>query len=191
MVRVSRGLSVLLISIGGSEGLSVDKSMRQPTFFMAFDYDYTGNIALLDLPKVAFFASREVSPEQRRSALRWAEQTIRTGDTVISGFHSPLEAEILERLLAARHPVIWAHARTLHRHYPPHVEQALAEGRILIFAARNIPRAGLRAAQARNCIVASMAARSLFVINASAGRHSSLAVIYDMERMSGRATLLQ
>jgi len=51
--------------------------MRQPTFFMAFDYDYTGNIALLDLPKVAFFASREVSPEQRRSALRWAEQTIR------------------------------------------------------------------------------------------------------------------
>lgn len=124
---------------------------------MAFDYDYTGNIALLDLPKVAFFASREVSPEQRRSALRWAEQTIRTGDAVISGFHSPLEAEILERLLAAR----------------------------------NIPRAGLRAAQARNCIVASMAARSLFVINASAGRHSSLAVIYDMERMSGRATLLQ
>lgn len=165
--------------------------MRQPTFFMAFDYDYTGNIALLDLPKVAFFASREVSPEQRRSALRWAEQTIRTGDAVISGFHSPLEAEILERLLAARHPVIWAHARTLHLHYPPHVEQALAEGRILIFAARNIPRAGLRAAQARNCIVASMAARSLFVINASAGRHSSLAVIYDMERMSGRATLLQ
>lgn len=158
---------------------------------MAFDYDYTGNIALLDLPKVAFFASREVSPEQRRSALRWAEQTIRTDDAVISGFHSPLEAEILERLLAARHPVIWAHARTLHRHYPPHVEQALAEGRILIFAARNIPRAGLRAAQARNCIVASMAARSLFVINASAGRHSSLAVIYDMERMSGRATLLQ
>ncbi|UKI18353.1 MAG: hypothetical protein L6V80_02180 [Bacteroidales bacterium] len=138
---------------------------------MAFDYDYTGNIALLDLPKVAFFASREVSPEQRRSALRWAEQTIRTGDAVISGFHSPLEAEILERLLAARHPVIWAHAHTLHRHYPPHVEQALAEGRILIFAARNIPRAGLRAAQARNCIVASMAARSLFVINASAGRH--------------------
>lgn len=158
---------------------------------MAFDYDYTGNTALLDLPKVAFFASREVSPEQRRSALRWAEQTIRTGDAVISGFHSPLEAEILERLLAARHPVIWAHARTLHRRYPPHVEQALAEGRILIFAARNIPRAGLRAAQARNCIVASMAARSLFVINASAGHHSSLAVIYDMERMSGRATLLQ
>ena len=58
---------------------------------MAFDYDYTGNIALLDLPKVAFFASREVSPEQRRSALRWAEQTIRTGDAVISGFHSPLD----------------------------------------------------------------------------------------------------
>lgn len=158
---------------------------------MAFDYDYTGNTALLDLPKVAFFASREVSPEQRRSALRWAEQTISTGDAVISGFHSPLETEILERLLAARHPVIWAHARTLRRRYPPHVAQALDEGRILIFAARNIPRAGLRAAQARNCIVASMAARSLFVINASDGRHSSLAVIYDMERLSGRAALLQ
>ena len=40
---------------------------------MAFDYDYTGNLALLDRRKVAFFASRVVSPAVEEQALRWAK----------------------------------------------------------------------------------------------------------------------
>lgn len=82
--------------------------MRQPTFFMAFDYDYTGNLALLDRRKVAFFASRVVSPAVEEQALRWAKACCATDRVVISGFQSPLEKSVFELLLKARHPVIWA-----------------------------------------------------------------------------------
>lgn len=79
--------------------------MRQPTFFMVFDYDYTGNPALLDRRKVAFFASRVVSPAVEEQALRWAEACCATDRVVISGFQSPLEKSVFELLLKARHPV--------------------------------------------------------------------------------------
>ena len=64
---------------------------------MAFDYDYTGNLALLDRRKVAFFASRVVSPaveealaEQRilifavRNARRTGWQTAQTRNYTIA-----------------------------------------------------------------------------------------------------------
>lgn len=92
---------------------------------MAFDYDYTGNPALLDCRKVAFFASRVVSPTVEEQVLRWAEACCATDRVVISGFQSPLEKSVFELLLKARHPVIWALGRALYRRYPPAVEEAL------------------------------------------------------------------
>ena len=121
--------------------------MRQPTFFMAFDYDYTGNPALLDRRKVAFFASSVVSPAVEEQALRWAKACCATDRIVISGFQSPLEKSVFELLLQARHPVIWALGRALYRRYPPAIEKALAEQRILIFAVRNARRTGWQTAQ--------------------------------------------
>ena len=59
--------------------------MRQLTFFMASDYDYTGNSALLDRRKVAFFASRIVSPAVEEQVLRWSEACCATDCIVISG----------------------------------------------------------------------------------------------------------
>lgn len=109
---------------------------------MAFNYNYTGNLALLDRPKVAFFASRVVSPTVEEQALRWAEACCATDSVVIGGFQSPLEKSVFELLLRARHPVIWALGRALYRRYTPEVEEALAEERILIFAVRNVQRTG-------------------------------------------------
>ena len=51
---------------------------------MAFDYDYTGNPALLDRRKVAFFASRVISPAVEEQALRWAKACCATDRVVIS-----------------------------------------------------------------------------------------------------------
>lgn len=106
---------------------------------MAFDYDYKGNYALLDRPSVAFFASRVVPPAIREQALQWAKQCCSTDRVVMSGFHSPLEKEVFQLLLDARHPVIWGLGRTLYRRYPPEIEAALSEARILIFAVRKEP----------------------------------------------------
>lgn len=138
--------------------------MRQPTFFMAFDYDYTGNPALLGRRKVAFFASRVVSPAVEEQALRWAEACCATDRVVISGFQSPLEKSVFELLLKSRHPVIWALGRALYRRYPPAVEEALAEQRILIFAVRNARRTGWQTAQTRNYTIATMAEESVYAL---------------------------
>lgn len=154
--------------------------MRQPTFFMAFDYDYTGNLALLDRRKVAFFASRVVSPAVEEQALRWAKACCATDRVVISGFQSPLEKSVFELLLKARHPVIWALGRALYRCYPPAVEEALAEQRILIFALRNVRRTGWQTAQTRNYTIASMAEESVYALRTD-GRPSSLDVLCGLE----------
>ena len=147
---------------------------------MAFDYDYTGNLALLDRQKVAFFASRIVSPAVEEQALRWAEACCATDSVVISGFQSPLEKSVFELLLKARHPVIWALGRKLYRRYPPEVIEALAEQRILIFAVRNACRTGWHTAQTRNFLIASMSDESIYAMNIE-GRSSSLDVLYDLE----------
>ena len=131
---------------------------------MAFDYDNTGNLALPDHRKVAFFASRVVSPTAEKQALCWAEACCATFDL----------------LLKARHPVIWALGRTLYRRYPPAVEEALTEGRILIFAVRNACRTGWQTAQIRNFLIASMSGESVYAMNIE-GRSSSLDVLYDLE----------
>lgn len=110
--------------------------------FYGIDYDYTGNLALLDRPSVAFFASRVVPPAIREQALQWAEQCCATDRVVMSGFHSPLEKEVFQLLLKARHPVVWGLGRTLYRRYPPEVEKALSEARILIFSVRRAQRTG-------------------------------------------------
>lgn len=156
---------------------------------MAFDYDYAGNLSLLDRPTVAFFASRVVPPELYGRALKWAEACCATDRVVISGFHSPLEKAVFQLLLEARHPVIWALGRSLYRRYSPEVEAAFAEGRMLVFAVRNGPRTGFRTAQTRNLVVASLSDESVYAI-AGTGDGSSLAVVCGLEPTTKRVTLL-
>lgn len=98
----------------------------------------------------------------------------------MSGFHSPLEKEVFQLLLDARHPVIWGLGRTLYRRYPPEVEVALSEARILIFSVRNAQRTGWHTALVRNYVIASMSDESVYAINEE-GRSSSLDVLYGLE----------
>ncbi len=156
---------------------------------MAFDYDYAGNLTLLDRPTVAFFASRVVPPGLYDRALRWAEECCATDRVVISGFHSPLEKAVFRLLLEAHHPVIWALGRSLYRHYPPEVQAAFAEERILVFAVRNGRRTGFRTAQTRNVAVASLSDESVYAID-GAGSGSSLGVVCGLEPGTKRVTLL-
>lgn len=147
---------------------------------MAFDYDYTGNLALLDRRKIAFFASRIVSPAVEEQTLRWAEACGATDSAVISGFQSPLEKTVFEFLLKARRPVIWALGRKLYHRYPPEVMEALAEERILIFAVRNARRTGWQTAQTHNYTIASMAEESVYALRTD-GCPSSLEVLCELE----------
>ena len=156
---------------------------------MAFDYDYTGNLSLLDRPTVAFFASRIVTPELHLRALEWAEQCCNSDRVVISGFQSPLEKTVFQHLLRARHPVVWALARSLYRHYAPDVQAALDEERLLVIAVRNVGRVSWHTAQVRNFAITAFADESVYALNEQ-GRHSSLGTLYRLEANSDKPVRL-
>ena len=90
--------------------------------------DLSGNKDLLDRELVAFFASRKATPHDTQLALQWAESICQTDKVVISGFHSPLEKEVLNYLLERHHPVIFALGRALYKNIPPHLQAAFDEG---------------------------------------------------------------
>lgn len=92
-----------------------------------------GNEELLKLHKVAFLCSRKFPQEAARKAYRWAELQRDLGICVISGYHSPIEKDVLCRLLQGRQPVIIAMAQGLARLDPewtPHLEA----GRLLVIS---------------------------------------------------------
>lgn len=72
-----------------------------------------GNMALLEQPLTAFFASRRCSGRAIRAAMDWAVEQARARTPLIGGFHSPLEQSVLEVMLAAHAPVVMVIARKL------------------------------------------------------------------------------
>lgn len=72
-----------------------------------------GNMALLDQPLTAFFASRKCTGRAIRAAMDWAVEQARMKTPLIGGFHSPLEQSVLEVMLTAHSPVVIVIARRL------------------------------------------------------------------------------
>ena len=131
----------------------LDKQMQRLRFFM----DLSGNTELLDRPLVAFFASRKATPHDAQLARQWAESICQTDKVVISGFHSPLEKEILNYLLERQHPVIIALGRALYKRIPEHLQSHFDEGRVLFVSYRGYTRHSWNSAQQRNWGAADLA----------------------------------
>ncbi|MBR2060223.1 MAG: hypothetical protein IJ982_15295, partial [Fibrobacter sp.] len=102
--------------------------------------DLSGNKDLLDRELVAFFASRKATPHDTQLALQWAADICQTDKVVISGFHSPLEKEILNYLLERKHPVIFALGRALYKKSPPRLQTAFGAGNLLFVSFRGYTR---------------------------------------------------
>ena len=118
---------------------------------------YLGNPELLDRYLVAFFASRETPEDVAKRACQWAEMICQTDKVVISGFHSPLEKEVLRILLEHKHPVVVALGRALYKRVPPNLQQAFDEGRLLFVSFRGYSRHSTKSSEIRNWKAASMA----------------------------------
>ena len=92
-----------------------------------------GNAALLDGPLTAFFASRTCPGSAIRAAIDWAVAEAREGQTIISGFHSPLERSVLEVLLTAHGKAVIALARDVDKARQPSAwRQAVLKNEIAI-----------------------------------------------------------
>ena len=124
--------------------------------------EYLGNTSLLDRYLVAFFASRSSTAEIAERALRWAEDICQTDKVVISGFHSPLEKEILHFLLEHHHPVVIALGRALYKRVPEQLQHHFDEGRVLFVSYRGYTRHSWNSAQIRNWSVANLAEEVYF-----------------------------
>ena len=127
--------------------------MQRLRFFM----DLSGNKDLLDRELVAFFASRIATPHDTQLALQWAESICQTDKVVISGFHSPLEKEILHFLLERQQPVVIALGRALYKRIPKQLQPHFDEGRVLFVSYRGYTRHSWNSAQQRNWGAADLA----------------------------------
>ena len=119
--------------------------------------EYLGNTLLLDRYLVAFFASRSSTAEVAERALRWAGDICQTDRVVISGFHSPLEKEVLRVLIEHKHPVIIALGRALYKKVPLDLQSALDEGRLLFVSFRGYSRHSWKSSEIRNWKAAGLA----------------------------------
>jgi len=120
--------------------------------------EYIGNKSLLDCHKTAFFCSRTVSGGAIMRCLDWATEMAERGETVIGGFQSKIERDVLHFLLKGRQPVIIVLARRMYSVLPEELRQPIADGRLLIIStAPRAVRVSKEAAFDRNRYIAEIA----------------------------------
>ena len=78
---------------------------------------------------------------------------------VISGFHSPLEKDVLHYLLKGAQPIIIALARGMKKPIEPEWRDGIADGRILIISPfdESVTRVSSATAHKRNAVMLSLA----------------------------------
>lgn len=111
-------------------------------------------------PLVAFFCSSKAPASILLAAHDLAQQWRRSDVTVIGGFHSPVEQEVLTVLLRGPAPLIICPARSLHTmRLKPAWREAMEAGRLLLMSAfpDHVRRATRETAATRNRFVAALA----------------------------------
>ena len=91
-----------------------------------------GNKDILNLPKTDFLCSRQVPASVVLKCYDWAIAERESGNCIISGFHSPLEKDVLHYLLKGTQPIIIALARGLKIRVEAELKKPLDQGRLLI-----------------------------------------------------------
>ncbi len=120
---------------------------------------HLGNLEILEQPKTAFLCSRQVPADAVLKCYDWAIQMREAGRCVISGFHSPLEQDVLHYLLKGKQPVIMVLARGLKRTWDPDIQKALEKDRLLIVTpfSEEVKRASVDTAAVRNDLMINLA----------------------------------
>ena len=119
-----------------------------------------GNVDLLAEPLLGLIASRECPGHVLLETLERVPAWVAESRVLVSGFHSPLEQQVLRSLLRRDGRAVKVLARGMSR-YPPSPDEraALAAGRLLVLTAfpPAVQRITRDNAIARNLLVASLA----------------------------------
>jgi predicted Rossmann fold nucleotide-binding protein DprA/Smf involved in DNA uptake len=134
-----------------------------------------GRSELLQENKIGLFCSVKCPGTAILRAFDLGRELAATGATVISGFHSPVEQEMLAQLLRGKGNAIICPARSLDKfRVPASWRNALTQGRMLLLSpfagpARN--RQTARLATLRNEFVATLA-DEIIIVHATPGGHT-------------------
>ena len=120
-----------------------------------------GNTALLEAPLLALLASRASSGSALLDVLELVPEWVRAGRVLVSGFHSPLEQQVLHSVLRRKGRVVRVLARGMGSTWRPRPEERepLSEGRMLLLTAcpPKVSRTTRATALARNRLVLALA----------------------------------
>jgi predicted Rossmann fold nucleotide-binding protein DprA/Smf involved in DNA uptake len=125
---------------------------------------YIGNIEILSDEKIGFFCSSKASGAAILKVFERANLWRKERTTIIGGFHSPLEREVLEILLKGKGRIIISPARSLETmRLPQDWLTSFTENRLLIISPfAQTPRVSRTTAAKRNRFVAQIADRIVF-----------------------------
>ena len=119
-----------------------------------------GATALLAEPLLGFIASRECPGHVLLETLDRVPEWVKTGRVIVSGFHSPLEQQVLRSVLRRKGRVVKVLARGMTDYRPTAEEhEPLAAGRMLVITAcpPEVRRITRETALARNRLVLALA----------------------------------
>ena len=94
---------------------------------------HIGNRDLLARALIAFFCSQQCPGDIIIKAQDWANQVVGGAQAIISGFHTPVEKDVLRILLRGKHPAIMCMARGLENYrVPTDLKLGIADGSLLL-----------------------------------------------------------
>lgn len=118
-----------------------------------------GNEKLLNAKKTAFLCSEHYSSASVLKSYDWAMEQRKKGNCIISGFHSPLEQDVLEILLRGSQPIIMVLGRGMYKKPNQKISTQVQAGRLLVLTP--FPRDKIyitqETAEIRNRLVLSIA----------------------------------
>lgn len=124
-----------------------------------------GNTSLLDRKKIGYFASSKIASLSVLPTLDWAAEVAQREDvTIVSGFHSKMEREVLDFLLRGKCGIICVLARSIYKKIPEKYHEAYNAGRVLFIAPfkTSANRTSRLLCQQRNEYVASISDELIF-----------------------------
>jgi predicted Rossmann fold nucleotide-binding protein DprA/Smf involved in DNA uptake len=153
-----------IVSFGPDDPLYPPNLMKVPGCLAPENIQALGDLKILESPKIALFCSIKCPGEIILKAYDLAHALCMTGAAVVSGFHSPMEKEVLNVLFRSRNPAIICPARSIEgMRQPKEYQRPLAEGRLLLLSPfeKKIKRATVQTTLVRNRFAAALADRIL------------------------------
>lgn len=139
-------------------------------------------------PLTAFMAPSRIDVRSVMPSYDWARQAAKERLTVVSGFNSRLENDVLHFLLRGQANIIILLARRMYTRIPQTWHKPMQQGRLLIVSISNALRQSQTEAARRNRYAATIATN--IVLPSLPPAESSLRTLYDNLLAQGRTVHL-